>query len=110
MKTGALAYRRLKRASVPAGLIMVVCYFLYHAVQGENGLLALRDFDARAENLTIKAKQLARERQIMADRVALLRPDNLDPDMLDEEARRLLGFIHPDEVVILEPERFLHDR
>lgn len=107
MKTASLVYRRLKRAAVPTALIMLVCYFMYHAVQGENGLFALREFDARAEVLRLEADKLSNERDKMASRVALLRPDNLDPDMLDEQARKSLGFIHPDEVVILSPEHLL---
>ena len=110
MRTISLANRRLKRAAVPSALIMLVCYFLYHAVQGENGLLALREFDARAEVLRVEAVRLSEERKKMAARVALLRPDSLDPDMLDEQARKSLGFIHPDEVVILSPNELLETR
>ncbi len=110
MRTTSLVYRRLKRAAVPTAFIMLVCYFMYHAVQGENGLFALREFDARADVLRAEAEKLSAERQKLSARVALLRPDNLDPDMLDEQARKTLGFIHPDEVVILSPDRLLETR
>ena len=36
----------------------------------------------------------------MERRTSLLWPDNLDPDMLSERARAVLGLAHPDDVVI----------
>lgn len=97
--------RRLRRALPSAVFIGVMAYFLYHAVQGEHGLLALREIDARAMELQPEAAAVAAQREALEARVALLQPDSLDPDMLDEQARRRLGFVHPDEIVLLAPER-----
>ncbi len=44
------------------------------------------------------ARQAEHER--LAAKVALLGPDHIDPDMLDEQVRRYLGLAHPDEIVI----------
>jgi len=85
----------------------MMAYFFYHAVQGEHGLLALREINARAAELQPKAEALADHRRALEARVALLQPDSLDPDMLDEQARRRLGFVHPDEIVILAPDRLI---
>lgn len=84
-----------------------MAYFLYHAVQGEHGLLALRDLNARAAELQPKAEAAAARRAALEKRLALLQPDGLDPDMLDEQARKRLGFVHPDEIVILNPDRLI---
>ncbi|GER08098.1 cell division protein [Iodidimonas muriae] len=97
----------MRRAVVPALLIMVLGYFLFHAIQGEHGLLALRELEKKARVLELRAESMADKRQSLEARVALLRPDNLDPDMLDEQARRSLGFVHPDEVVVLDPDRLI---
>ena len=35
--------------------------------------------------------------------MALLRPDNFDPDMLEERTRVMLNYVHPDEIVIMPP-------
>ena len=40
------------------------------------------------------------EREKLEKRVDLLRPENLDLDMLEERARSVLGLAHPDELVI----------
>jgi cell division protein FtsB len=42
-------------------------------------------------------------REALARQVRLLRPENLNRDMLDEQARRTLGLTHPDDVVIYTP-------
>lgn len=86
------------------------CYFFYHAFQGDHGLVALRELDRRAAILSVQAEALALRRAALEQGVALLRPDNLDPDMLDEQARRTLGLVHPDEIVILDPDRLLDRR
>ena len=34
--------------------------------------------------------------------VALLRPESLDPDMLDERARAILNLAHPDDLIMMK--------
>ncbi len=38
----------------------------------------------------------------MENRVRLLEPGSLDPDMLEERARLMLNYGHADDIVILE--------
>ncbi len=49
------------------------------------------------------ANSVAAERQYLESKVRLLHPASLDPDMLDERARLMLNFGHPDEIIILDP-------
>ena len=50
--------------------------------------------------------ELAAERATLERRVALLRPESLDRDMLEERARAVLNLAHPDErVIFLKPAR-----
>jgi len=107
MRLRAFRWRRLRRAGPPAVFIALMAYFLYHAVQGEHGLLALKALDARADQLAPRAAALRAERRALEARVALMQPDNIDPDLLDEEVRRRLGYVRPGEIVILDPERLL---
>lgn len=94
-------FSRLRGAAGPAGVILLLAYFSYHAVQGNYGLLALRGVNDRHAELSEQAARLASERAALEARVDLLRPQHVDPDMLDEQVRRSLGFIRPDESVIL---------
>jgi cell division protein FtsB len=77
-------------------------YFAYHLVEGDRGLLAWRRLSAelrvdRAALATVQA-----ERQALDRRVENLKPDHLDPDLLDERVRATLNLVAPNEVVIMQ--------
>lgn len=81
---------------------MALIYFGYHAVQGDYGLRSWWRLSGQLEELEREGRITSAERDRMQHRVNLLRPDALDPDMLDERARETLGLIHPDEVILLD--------
>lgn len=99
-----LLYQLRRRAllATPAALAsLAVAYFGYHAVQGGRGLVAyarLSQEVARAEQVL---KRTEAERQRLEQRVTLLHPERVDPDMLDERIRETLGLVHPDDAVLL---------
>jgi cell division protein FtsB len=84
------------------GLTAVV-YFAYHTVQGERGLLAWwrlnQDIKQAEETLSV----LEDERDTLDRRAQLLRPDHLDPDMLEERARLMLNMGRDNEVIVIRP-------
>ena len=83
----------------PLAIACTVAYFGYHAIQGERGLVTWLQLSYQAEQTRVAlALSRAEERQL-AHRVALLRRDNLDPDMLDERARAVLNLASADEIV-----------
>ena len=43
------------------------------------------------------------ERAVWEHRVALLRSEQIDRDLLEERARVVLGRVHPNDVVIIDP-------
>ena len=45
--------------------------------------------------------QLKAERTVWERRVSLLRADRIDPDMLDERARALIGYADPRDLTLL---------
>ena len=92
---------RMRQAVAPAVMLTLIVYFAYHTVSGNYGLLALRDLDREYEALKVEADTAARDRARLEDRSARLRRDNLDPELLDEQARAVLGFSRRDEVVLL---------
>ena len=85
---------------LPALLVVVILsYFSYHAISGERGVLAYMRLtekitQARAELDIVHSERLTYERN-----VRLMRDESLDLDLLDEQARRLLGYAKPDEQV-----------
>jgi cell division protein FtsB len=93
---------RARSALWPIIGALLLAYFSYHTVQGDHGLLSLLQLRAKVEQAHTVHAALEIERTRLDARVALLRPDNLDPDMLEERARVMLNFAHPNEIVILE--------
>lgn len=92
--------RRARHAVGPFIGAAVVAYFGFHMVQGDRGLVAwwhLRQEIAEAE---ATVQKISAERLELAHRVSLLRPDSIDPDMLEERARLMLNVGRPDELVI----------
>ncbi|HYG85797.1 MAG TPA: septum formation initiator family protein [Azospirillum sp.] len=93
----------LRQTIGPAVGACVVGYFVYYAVQGDRGLIALKRIDgeiARAEQVLT---QVRAERERMEKRASLLRTDHLDRDMLDERARAMLNLTHPNDVILSLP-------
>ena len=77
-------------------------YFAFHLMHGSMGYFALRGVDQKLAETQDKYDHLLADRIALENRVKLLRPDSLSPDMLDERARAVLGFAQPGEREILE--------
>jgi cell division protein FtsB len=96
---------RPRQILVPIIFAMLFGYFGYHLVNGDRGLLAM----AHLQRETMIADQNLAEaettRKIWERRVAALRNQSLDPDMLDERARILLNFSRKEDIIIFTPTR-----
>ncbi len=99
-KTRSNVRMMLRSAIAPAALMIVGLFFGGYAVFGPNGVLAYGDIQRQ---LAVKQRQLAlldRNRSELKNRVALLDPRHADPDLADELARKDLGVVHQDEVIV----------
>ncbi|MCW2307597.1 FtsB family cell division protein [Rhodobium gokarnense] len=90
----------LQQLYLPAITVMFLAYFAYHAFHGDYGLFARERFDSEAAHLGEELADLKATKEKLERRVALLRPESLDPDMIEERARESLNVVHQDEVVI----------
>jgi cell division protein FtsB len=79
---------------------LIIGYFGINAFTGNRGLTAKHDIDLQTAELTAEIGRLKVERDVWARRVSLLRSDRIDPDMLDERARVLLNYAHPNDVIM----------
>jgi|SRR5215207_4190974 cell division protein FtsB len=77
-------------------------YFAYHLQIGEHGLKARADLEGRKAVLAGELAGLREVRERLERDVALLRPESLDPDMLDERARAILNLAHSDDLIMLK--------
>lgn len=76
-------------------------YFAYHLAHGDRGYFALKGLEKKLAAAEAKYESKLAERVALENRVRLLRPDSLDLDMLDERARVVLGFVKPNEIVVV---------
>lgn len=97
--------RTVRQVVGPMIGVSVVAYFAYHTVHGDRGLVALTHLQSEVARAQSTLDQVRGEREEMERRASLLRPDNLDPDLLEERARAVLNQSHPDDMVILLPRR-----
>jgi cell division protein FtsB len=93
--------RRARHAIGPFLGLTAVVYFAYHTVQGDRGLLAWWSLNKEVRVAESTLDRLQAERDRLNRRAQLLRPDRLDPDMLEERARIMLDMGRDDEVVVL---------
>ena len=100
--------KRLRSILTALGLYvmaaLLIGYFGVNAFSGNRGLKAKQDIDQQMAALSAELGRLKLERAQWQRRVALLKGDNLDADMLDERARALLDYADPHELILmLEP-------
>lgn len=75
-------------------------YFTFAAVQGDYGLF--RRIEIQAEAAVLEAEKAALQAEVteIANKTTRLSDDYLDLDLLDQQAREVLGLIRADEIVI----------
>jgi cell division protein FtsB len=82
------------------GMNMLGLYFTFAAVQGDYGLFKRIEVKAEGDALTIELAELKVEVARMENLTVRLSDTYLDLDLLDQQARDVLGMIRADEIVI----------
>lgn len=96
--------RRARHIVGPMLGACTVIYFGYHTVQGDRGLLAWWHLRHEVQQAEATLRKTVSAREAMEHRASLLRPDNLDLDMLEERARIMLNVGRDDEIVVFDRE------
>jgi cell division protein FtsB len=96
--------RRLSALLMPLALYAVSAgassYFIWHAWNGNRGLKAKVEYRAQAKSLQTELADLKAERFGLERRIAMMRAESVERDILEEEARRQLGRVHRNDVVV----------
>jgi len=90
----------ISRLWLPLVTAAFLGYFGYHAFTGSYGILALDRMEKEAGDLKDRLDDLRQQHAALEKRISYLKPESLDSDILDIEARTSLNLIRPDEVVI----------
>jgi cell division protein FtsB len=92
--------------AVTLGCLSLLAYFGWHAFHGPRSFDNRTAIEAEAERLEASLARFSVERTTYDARVALIRPQSIDPDLLDELARRSLGYVRRGEIVLeITPEK-----
>ena len=89
---GALAFFAL--------CLTLAVYFTFAAVQGDYGVFRRAEIDAEGHALRAELALLQAEVSRLENLTRRMSDDYLDIDLLDQQARDVLGLIRGDEIVI----------
>jgi cell division protein FtsB len=94
---------RLLEAFWPSVFLGITAYFAWNAVHGHSGLEA--QAVQRQELATAQAQFAAvdAQRQQWETRISDLSAQSIGPDMLDDQARRVLNLANPGDLVVQLP-------
>lgn len=76
-------------------------YFSYHTIHGKRGLLAWWITYYEIQQAQVRLALLRHEYATLVNRVHLMRPDSLDPDLLEERAWTVSGMGAKGDIVIV---------
>jgi cell division protein FtsB len=79
-------------------------YLVWGAWNGERGLKTKAEYATEMQNLGEQLKALQTERRGWERRVALMRSDAVDRDLLDEEARATLDRVGKNDLMVFTAE------
>jgi len=89
-----------RRAALPALALGIMTFFGIYAVVGSNGALAYGDYQRMLSRQQVHLAQLKQHQAEVANRVRLLDPSKVDPDIADELTRKQLNVVNPNEIVV----------
>jgi cell division protein FtsB len=86
--------------------IALTGYFVYHLIEGDHGLLAWVRLTREIREENAKLDEVRAQRAALDLKVSNLKPEHIDPDLLDEQVRATLNLVAPNEIVIMQPAPF----
>ena len=81
-------------------VLAIAGYLGASTLQGNNGLFRLFQIEAQETKLQDELASLRQERAAIETKTRQLSETPVDPDILDEQARRVLGLARTDEVLL----------
>ena len=83
--------------------VLVIAYFSYHSIWGNRGFFRLIEIRQQIQEAKELANETAQEKKNLQYKTAALKnPAAIDPDILEEEALRVLGHTNSDNLVIFD--------
>jgi cell division protein FtsB len=83
--------------------VIIVGYFVFHIFSGARGAVSWAKLSKEVTRLEKELNDLKEENEFLENKISLMRSDNLDPDLLEEQAHSVIGFSHKNDIVVLLP-------
>jgi cell division protein FtsB len=93
-------WARVRQSFWPLLCVAAILYFAWHTVQGRHGLRAYMEYGSNLNALEAKAANTKATREQLENQRQLLQSRAVDPDYLDELARKKLNYMADTEKVI----------
>lgn len=84
-------------------ILLILFYFIFHTIAGNRGVIAYFQLNQKIDKSNMELDILKAERIDLEHKVNLLKSP-IDRDMLDEQARKVLGVARPGEKVFVVSE------
>lgn len=88
---------------LPIVAALLVSYFAFYTFFGERSLLKLMQLEKQTQAAKAELDSVRAEKEAVQAKVNRMRPSSIDPDLLDQQARHVLNYTAPDEIVIMTP-------
>ena len=93
------SFKILEITSLTVCLILCL-YFIIASFNGEFGVSAKYDLLAKEKVLANELKIINKETKIIKNRIKRLSDTSLDLELLDQQARKILGMIGEEELIV----------
>ena len=94
-----------KLVNFDVGIAIILCaacfYFSFAAINGNHGIKKKISLEFEAIELRKKLTRLEDISLDLEEKANKLKGNSLDLDLLDEQARKILGLIRPDEIIVV---------
>jgi len=84
-----------------ASMCALTAYFAYHAFAGEKGLGHWSDMQATLAAKEVELAEIRTANDQLRTDIGRLTPGTVDPDLVEVLAREDLGFVYPDEIIVM---------
>jgi len=81
--------------------IAICVYFSYHAIYGSRSFSRWLDLNTQITTMSKMNNNLDHKYEALEKKVTMMRPESLNKDMLEERVRLVLGYAHPDEIIVV---------
>ena len=87
---------------ISVSFLFISFYFIFNAIYGSYGLKKNIALEIEIIELNNKLSSLQKVLYDIEKKTSSLSEKNLDLDLLDEQSRKILGLIRPDEIMLIE--------